>query len=188
MSREAPAYSPLVHRAFDFAARVHQGQTRKNGDIPYFSHCASVARLLDGAGFDEDVVAAGALHDTVEDAGVSIEELEREFNPRVAMIVDFVTEADKKQSWEVRKEHYMHRLETKAPLEALAVSCADKTHNLWSLLLDKKRGVDVWSILKRDREAQIERFDTMARLYGERFDHPLRLLFEDALKKVKAEC
>lgn len=188
MSSEPPAYSPLVHRAFDFAARAHEGQRRKNSDIPYFSHCASVARLLEQAGFDEDVVAAGALHDTVEDTGVSLEAIGQAFNERVQRLVDFVTEADKKQSWEVRKEHYIHRLETGAPVEAFAISCADKTHNLWSLLLDRKEGCDVWRILKRDKETQIERFDTMARLYREHLDHPLRDLFEEALKKVKEEC
>ena len=190
MSREAASYSMLVHRAFDFAARAHEGHYRKNlaEKIPYFSHCAMVARLLERAGFDEEVVAAGVLHDTVEDTGTRIAEIEEHFGARVAAIVGDVTERDKTQSWEVRKEEYIHRLECKASFEALAVSCADKTHNLWSILLYHGAGRDAWSILKRDREAQIERFDTVARIYRQRFDHPLREGFEEVLARVKAQC
>jgi (p)ppGpp synthase/HD superfamily hydrolase len=189
MSREAPDYPLKVHKALEFAARAHEGKYRKNKDeqIPYFSHCAAVALLLARAGFDEDTVAAGALHDTIEDEKVPRQALAAQFGEQVAELVDWVTEQDKSLDWEVRKARYLERLE-QAPREAVAISCADKIHNLWSLLIYKENGQDVWAIVKRGRAAQLDRLDRIAKLYRERVDPPLEDLFEKALERVKAEC
>jgi (p)ppGpp synthase/HD superfamily hydrolase len=189
MSREAASYSELVHRAADFAARAHDGQYRKEKieKIPYVSHLAMVARLLEQAGFDEEVVAAGYLHDAVEDTGATSEELAARFGERVAALVDHVTEQDKSLPWAERKKRYLERLD-RAPFEALALSCADKIHNLRSFVLYTRAGGEVWAIVKAGREAQLEQFDKLAALYRARFDHPLRVLFEEALEMVKKEC
>ncbi|MFH1999521.1 MAG: HD domain-containing protein [Planctomycetota bacterium] len=189
MSREALVYSTLVHKALDFAAVVHARQFRKDRhrNIPYVSHAAMVAHILEKSGFDADIVAAGALHDTLEDTYATREMLEREFGPRVAELVDNVTEQDKSLPWEERKARYHERLRT-APFEALAISCADKTHNLWSLVLYHRAGHDVWDIVKRGRDAQISRMEKMAELYRERLNHPIRGLFEQALAVLKKEC
>lgn len=189
MSSNAAPYSTLIHQAFDFAARAHQSQFRKNREerIPYFSHAARVAGLLEQAGFDEEVVAAGALHDTLEDTGVSRDDLARAFGARVAELVDHVTEQDKSLPWDERKKRYLERLED-APVEALAVSCADKIHNIWSLIVTHRSGGEVWAVLKQDRAAQLERLSKLKALFRERFDHPLRDQFEEALETLEKEC
>jgi (p)ppGpp synthase/HD superfamily hydrolase len=188
MSREAMRYSVLIHRALDFAAKAHHGQFRKSAKekIPYIGHCFMVGRLLERAGFDEEVVTAGILHDTVEDSGVSLKTLEKTFTKRVAELVEHVTEKDKSLPWEKRKEKYLDHL-SGAPFEALAISCADKIHNLWSTVEALRTGEDVWSQLSRGKKLQLERFDRLAELFGNRFDHPLRKMFQEALEALKAE-
>lgn len=189
MSSDALVYSTVIHRAVDFATIVHERQYRKDRhrNIPYVSHSAMVAQILAQCGFDPEVVAAGALHDTLEDTYATKEMLQNEFGARVAGLVDAVTEQDKSLPWEERKARYYERLET-APFEALAISCADKTHNLWSLVLYHRQGHDVWDIVKRGRAAQIKRMEKIGSLYRERLDHPIRGLFEQALAVLKREC
>jgi (p)ppGpp synthase/HD superfamily hydrolase len=189
MSREAGAYPDLVHRAMDLAAQAHDGQYRKNREskIPYLSHCAMVGQLLLTAGFDEEVAAAGILHDTVEDTGITEDMLAERFGDRVAGFVAEVTEKDKSLPWETRKARYIEGMKA-ASTPALAISCADKIHNLWSLILYQRSGRNAWSILKRDRETQIERFEKLAGVFRARFDHPLRDVFEEAFVILKREC
>ena len=80
----------MVRRAYDYASAAHAGQLRLSGD-PYILHPASVALTLAKMGFDEHTVAAGLLHDTVEDTDSSIDELDELFGEQVADIVDGVT-------------------------------------------------------------------------------------------------
>jgi (p)ppGpp synthase/HD superfamily hydrolase len=189
MSIEATSYSELVHRAMDRAAAAHDGHYRKEPDrkVPYVSHCAMVGRLLERAGFDEIVVAAGILHDAVEDTDLTREDLAVEFGDDVANLVAGVTEQDKSLPWAERKSLYLDQLR-QGPEQALAIACADKIHNLWSLILYRRAGMDPWVLLKSGREAQIARFEAMAALFRERFDHKLARTFYDTLETVKNEC
>lgn len=85
----------LVSEAAEFAARRHNGMARKGrGDEPYINHLAEVANLLSQAtgGEDAELVAAGWLHDTVEDTATTHDELARRFGPRVASLVAEVTD------------------------------------------------------------------------------------------------
>ena len=92
------AYTPqeadLLRRAFEFAYCLHKGQKRKSGD-PYIAHPVAVASLLRELGGDAVTVAAGFLHDVVEDAGVTLEALEAEFGPEVRLLVEGVTKLSK---------------------------------------------------------------------------------------------
>lgn len=78
---------PVVKKAFEFAAKAHAGVTRRWSGEPYVEHPARVAASLAALGFDPDVVAAGYLHDVIEDCPVSAEELAAEFGPRIAALV-----------------------------------------------------------------------------------------------------
>lgn len=189
MSRKGKAYPLVVHRALEFAARAHEGQYRKNRDeaIPYLSHCAMVGLLLARAGFEPEVTAAGVLHDTVEDGRATLEELSAAFGDRVAEIVRAVTERDKSLPWEARKERYLKNLAAASP-EAIAVACADKIQNLWSLVQAARAGGDPWAMLKRDRAAQLDNFERLASLFRTHLGGPLLPLFEEAYATVQAEC
>src|SRR5689334_9380711 len=112
----------LVKRALDQAAIWHRGQKRKypNIDVPYISHLAGVAVVLSRHGLDEEVVAAGVLHDSMEDQGITFDELSQRFGGRVASLVRHVTEQDKSLPWEERKRLYLEAFPSK-PWDAQAI-------------------------------------------------------------------
>ena len=80
----------LIQRAYVFSAQAHDGVVRRSGE-PYISHPMNVAYLLATMQLDEATVAAGLLHDTVEDTETTVDEIEDLFGSDVADIVDGVT-------------------------------------------------------------------------------------------------
>jgi len=84
----------LIRKAYRYSEWAHRGQTRKSGD-PYFIHPVGVAGLITELRLDTASVCAGLLHDVLEDTVVSTQDLEREFGPEVATIVDGVTKLGK---------------------------------------------------------------------------------------------
>lgn len=156
---------PLLKLAFDWAAVWHQDQKRKypNASVPYMSHVAGVAAVLARHGFAEPVVAAGALHDVIEDCGVTHAVLTEKFGAVVADLVRHVSEEDKALSWEDRKRLYLEHFSHK-PWEAQAITLADKIDNFQSIIVCAGVFGDPWPMFKRGRDAQIGRFrDLLAR-------------------------
>jgi (p)ppGpp synthase/HD superfamily hydrolase len=132
----------LVLRAIRIAEYAHRNRPQgphyrkapkgKDRRPYYFVHLAEVAWMLSDAGCAHELVAAGYLHDIIEDCGYTGDQLEKEIgNKQVRDLVKWVTEADrvdengKKLPWEVRNRKYLERIK-KAPNEALTLSCADK--------------------------------------------------------------
>jgi (p)ppGpp synthase/HD superfamily hydrolase len=145
-----------LESAFLWAAECHEGQTRKGSNTPYFEHVAAVALVLDRAGFGEDVVIAGLLHDVVEDTSVTLGEVAARFGPAVADIVGHCSEVKtddrgNKRPWSDRKRDHLAAM-ADAPLSARAVMLADKLHNLTSIELDLRAGRPVWSQFSAARE------------------------------------
>ena len=145
----------LKEKAKIFAINAHMGQIRKNEpDKPMIIHPISVGMLLEEYGYDESVVAAGYLHDVVEDTKYSIEDIKREFGDEVANLVMGATEPDKSLSWEERKFHTIQETK-KLPLRNKLVICADKINNLEDLMLKfGKSGKRDFSAFKRGEEQQ----------------------------------
>ena len=145
----------LVDQAIGFAARAHQTQRRKLGDMPYIAHPVAVAFMLQEMGCDETIVAAGLLHDTVEDTPITIEQIREKFGVEVADIVAGCTEPPKKSNnWEERKL-YMIRSLVDAPLTVKLVAATDKYHNLsHSLYMSRERGKSIWRRFGRGKEQQ----------------------------------
>lgn len=143
-------FSPLLERALRRAAAAHCQQVRKATDVPYITHPVQVAWILCRAGcVDEDWLAAALLHDVVEDCGVTVEELAREFSPAIAGIVDGLSErkrdaSGRPRSWEERKREHLDELAA-APRSVRAIALADKLHNLSTIAVDLDAGADVWS-------------------------------------------
>ncbi len=105
--RNIKSYHPgadiaLVGRAYEFAARAHEGQTRKSGD-PYVTHPLSVAYIISQLKLDVPSVCAGLLHDAVEDTSTTIDELTQVFGQEIAFLVDGVTKLGK-LPWSTREE------------------------------------------------------------------------------------
>jgi (p)ppGpp synthase/HD superfamily hydrolase len=133
--------------------------------VPYVSHVAGVATILARHGFAEPVVAAGALHDVMEDCGITHEVLAERFGTDVADLVRHVSEEDKSLPWEERKRLYLEHFSQK-PWEAQAITLADKIDNFQSIVVCARAFAtrDPWAMFKRGRDAQLGRFrDLLAR-------------------------
>lgn len=89
-----PNEQDLIERAYHRAEKAHEGQKRKSGE-PYFTHCVAVASILAEMNMDPETIAAGLLHDIVEDTDVTIEMLRAEFGTSIALLVDGVTKLKK---------------------------------------------------------------------------------------------
>ncbi|MEZ4527625.1 MAG: HD domain-containing protein [Desulfobacterales bacterium] len=87
----------IIDRAYVFSAKVHEGQVRLSGE-PYLSHPMEVAGILADMKLDPVSIAAGLLHDVVEDTHATVEEIEDMFGPEVARIVSGVTKLGKLQA------------------------------------------------------------------------------------------
>ncbi len=145
----------LVDRAIGFAARAHQGQQRKTGDVPYIAHPVAVAMILQRMDCAETIVAAGLLHDVVEDTSVTLKDVRRHFGDEVAEIVAGCTELPKNRNrWETRKLFMIESLRD-APLAVKLVAAADKYHNLSHTLYNERmNGPSVWKSFGRGKEQQ----------------------------------
>lgn len=128
-------------RAYDFAARKHIGQSRKGeAEEPYINHLTEVACLVAEAtvGADVDLVIAAVLHDTVEDAATTGEEIALTFGPRVAGLVGEVTDDKSLPKAERKRLQVEHA--GRASAGAKIIKLADKTSNLRSLAASPPAG------------------------------------------------
>jgi len=154
--RSAVKLGPRFLRAFEFAAEMHAGQTRKASTTPYIAHLMGVASLVLESGGDEDQAIAALLHDVVEDCGGAwmLKEVRRRFGARVAKIVDGCTDSDTepKPPWRERKEAYIRHLKD-ADEDTRLVSAADKLNNVRSILFDYRTiGEAIWPRFNGGRE------------------------------------
>ncbi len=133
----------LVERAFERASIAHAGQTRKSG-APYITHCVAVAQILAEMGMDATTVAAGLLHDVIEDTGVTRADIETEFGAKIAELVDGVSKL-KKLPKDVEGMHggkagdrqmeYLRKmfLAMGADFRVILIKLADRLHNMRTL-------------------------------------------------------
>jgi GTP pyrophosphokinase len=134
------ADTSLIEKAYIYSAKVHAGQTRLSGE-PYLSHCLATAYILTQLHLDLASIAAGLLHDTVEDTLASFKELEDMFGKDVAQIVDGVTKLSQisfksqiqKQAENTRKMV----LAMSKDIRVLLVKLADRLHNMRTLEYQK---------------------------------------------------
>ena len=79
-----------IKKAYQFAEKAHKGQTLASG-LPYISHCAAVAAILSELTVPPDLIITGLLHDVIEDTSISLADIEKEFSPEIASLVDGVS-------------------------------------------------------------------------------------------------
>jgi GTP pyrophosphokinase len=138
----------LLNRAYVFAMKAHGAQVRASGD-PYFSHPVEVAGILAALRLDSASIATGLLHDTVEDTGATIADLERLFGPEIARLVDGVTKLNKLdlQSAHTEQAENFRKLllAMSEDIRVLLVKLADRLHNMRTLQfidnVDKRRRI-----------------------------------------------
>ncbi len=130
----------LIQKAYVYAAAAHSGQVRLSGE-PYLSHPLEVANILAEMRLDAATIAAGLLHDTVEDTDIEISEVREQFNEDVALIVDGVTKIGK-MSFTSRQEAQAENirkmmLAMSEDFRVIMVKLADRMHNMRTLGFQK---------------------------------------------------
>ena len=177
----------IKEKAKLFAIKAHMGQVRKSEpDKPMIIHPIGVGKLLETLGYDDNVVAAGYLHDVVEDTKYTIEDIEKEFGSDIASLVMGASEPDKSLSWEERKKHTIEETK-KLPFRNKLVICADKINNLEDLYLkfEKNQKRD-FSAFKRGEKQQRWYYTSVyeSLVTGEDKDLPIFVRLKDILDKV----
>lgn len=135
MVNPSPEDVALVEKAYEFGKKAHDGHTRYSGE-PYFIHPAAVAKHLAELGMDAETIAAALMHDAIEDAMATSEEVEREFGPEVLFLVEGVTKLGKhKYQGGERHAESLRRLlvATSADVRVLIIKLADRYHNMSTL-------------------------------------------------------
>ena len=138
--KQVTSYHPnadldLINRAFAFASRAHEGQKRKSGE-DYIIHPLSVAFILAQLQLDVHTIAAGLLHDVVEDTAATLEELENLFGEQIAKLVDGVTKISRIEykSQEEQRENLRKMLLAMAKdIRVILIKLADRLHNMRTL-------------------------------------------------------
>ena len=140
----------LVSEAIVFAVKAHDGMRRKKSEAPYILHPMEAAVIVGTMTDDQNLIAAAALHDVVEDAGITIEEIEEKFGARVRELVASETE-DKRadlpptDTWRIRKEESLAVLKNTNDIGVLMVWLGDKLANMRSIYRDwKVEGDAMW--------------------------------------------
>ena len=140
----------LVSEAIMFAVAAHDGMRRKKSETPYILHPMEAAVIVGTMSDDQNLIAAAALHDVVEDAGIAIETIEAKFGKRVRELVESETE-DKRAdlpptaTWRIRKEESLSVLKNADDIAVLMVWIGDKLSNMRAIYRDfKVEGNAMW--------------------------------------------
>ncbi len=180
-------FNAKIDKAIIYASWAHRKQLRKTElDVPYICHPVSVGFILQTAGFDEDTIIAGILHDTIEDTEVVAEDIEKSFGKRVKDLVLSVSE-DKSLEWEERKNKYLEKVLAGSD-STKAISVADKIQNVQTLINNVDSGrTDFWQFFTMGKEITIDHYLKSAQKIKENWSHPLvdeLLLLVQKLKKI----
>ena len=147
----APLNTELLDRAILFAVKAHAGTERRGKGFPYIVHPLEAVEIVATITPDQELLAAAALHDVVEDTDISADDLRAEFGNRIADLVVaesdvFVEGVSEEDSWHTRKQAAIDRLAA-APHDAKIVAMGDKLSNMRAIARDyAEKGDKLWSI------------------------------------------
>lgn len=139
----------LLDRAITFAVKAHQGMERKGKGFPYIVHPMEAVCIVATITNDQELLAAAALHDVIEDTDTTADDLKKEFGERVAMLVeaesDDKTGGSKADTWHQRKQDTLDRLRN-ADLDIKIVALGDKLSNMRAIAHDYAvLGDELWN-------------------------------------------
>jgi len=167
-SRPIIYYEPLTE-VIIFAADAHHEYLRKGTDIPSIFHAINVGRILCESHCELAVVTAGILHDVLEDTITTPEEVGNAFGKKVLKYVMAVTEFNKEQPWETRKNAYIETAKT-ANLRIVQIMCADKLDNISEIAREiETDGDEVWEKFNAPKDKQEWYYKSLVKIFLERF-------------------
>lgn len=139
----------LLDRAITFAVKAHQGVERRGKGFPYIVHPLEAVCIVATMTNDQELLAAAALHDVIEDTDTTADDLKKEFGERVAMLVeaesDDKTGGSKAETWHQRKQDTLDRLRN-ADLDIKIVALGDKLSNMRAIAHDYAvLGDELWN-------------------------------------------
>lgn len=175
----------LVERAMMLALQAHNGQMRKEADVPFIVHPISVALILARSGFPDTVIAAALVHDVIEDTSISLSELRQELGDAVADLVAPVTHDDT-LPWEAKKRAYIEAVRNTSE-GAKAISLADKIANAQSLLAAHHvQGPKIWKCFNAGREKKLWFEHAMFEMFAHSYKHPMVEEYSILIKEMDA--
>ena len=153
-----PLNTELLDRAIVFAVQAHAGTERRGKGFPYIVHPMEAVEIVATMTPDQELLAAAALHDTVEDTDVTMEQIRAEFGDRIASLVASesytpVQGVSQEESWHIRKQAAIDRLAA-ASHDAKIVALGDKLSNMRAIARDyAMQGDDLWNLFRvKDRK------------------------------------
>jgi myo-inositol-1(or 4)-monophosphatase len=153
-----PLNTDLLDRAIIFAVQAHAGTERRGKGFPYIVHPLEAVEIVATMTPDQELLAAAALHDTVEDTDITVEQLREAFGDRIASLV--ASESDdvhegvcEEDSWHARKRAAIERL-SRASRDAKMVALGDKLSNMRAIARDYAvQGDALWNLFHaKDRK------------------------------------
>ena len=181
----------LIERAYHFSTLHHAGQIRKSGD-PFMVHCTQVVLTLIGLQLDAVTIAAGLLHDVVEDVeDVSIEQLAAEFGEEVAVLVNGVTKITGlsfRSQEELQAEYFRKMLVSMAKdVRIILIKLADRLHNMRTLSYLEDEKQQRISLETREIYAPLAHRFGMAKIKSELEDLSLKYLSPDVYRDLASK-
>jgi len=147
----APLDTSLLDRAIMFAVRAHSGTERRGKGFPYIVHPMEAVSIAATITPDQEILAAAALHDTVEDTDVTVDQIRSEFGERIASLVAAETDAvmegkSENETWHERKQAAIDRL-ARVSRDAKIVAMGDKLSNMRAIARDyAMQGDALWNL------------------------------------------
>ena len=177
----------IIERALMFATVVHNGQVRKaEPNKPLIMHPIGVAQILNENGADDNLIAAGFLHDVVEDTKYKIEHIEKYFGKDIAHLVDVATDKNKDKSWEERRKITIEFVKGLELREKMLIT-ADKINNIEDIdRMFKEKGHKDFSAFNRGEQYQewYYRNMYMSLIENEDSENPLFKRLEQGINDV----
>jgi len=183
-------YTSKIKNAIDFAIEVHKDQYRKGKDVSYITHPMAVALIISLVSKDEDLICAGLLHDTIEDAdpygSITKEQIEEKFGSKVSNIVNDLTEQDKTIDWAERKRQALVHVNEMSN-DSLLVKSADVLHNITDQIADYKiEGDKMFERFNAGKAVQLERYEKLISAIDNKWkENPLIEELIEKLDEVK---
>ncbi len=177
----------LIEKAYNFAKKAHEGQLRASGN-PYFTHVVETAKNLARYGMDPTTIAAGLLHDVIEDTPVTEEEMEKEFGKTIVFLVNGVTKLGKLK-YRGRERHVeslrKFLIAVAEDFRILMIKLADRLHNLQTLQYIPKEKQKRIALEALEVYAPLAHRLGIGRLKGELEDAAFPYVYPKEYQKVK---
>lgn len=189
MKKEKKLDTSLLDRAICFAVQAHAGLERKGKGFPYIVHPMEAMAIVATMTSDQELLAAAALHDTVEDTDVTVAELQELFGERVALLVahesDVPLEGDASDTWHDRKTFAINLLKG-AERDVKVVAMGDKLSNMRAIARDYAAiGDEIWNLFNvKDKAEHAWHYHGLADALSDLSDTPAYQEFYALVKSV----